>query len=321
MGKLRIGGAKMKVLLFTHSQDIDGMGCAVLGHQAFTDITVVPTKTFEITSNVKAYIDDNRIASYDLVFVTDLCIKEPVLKEIEENETLKSKIIILDHHKTEIEEGNDKYDFVYITVEKNGRKESGTSLFYNYLLEKRYLKATTFLEELVEWTRQYDVWDWKKENNEKARYLHILFELLGYKKYVEIMNQKVKTEEHLTFSEEEMNLIHDFLKKVKEDIETCLKEMKVVVLNIKGCDYKVGYLKCPYKYRNDVNEIAIKNGYDIDLVGMIVTEVGSVSYRQVKNVDVSIVATYFGGKGHFSAGSNPLTNEKFVQMLKENGIE
>ena len=88
----------MKVLLFTHSQDIDGMGCAVLGHQAFTDITVVPTKTFEITSNVKAYIDDNRIASYDLVFVTDLCIKEPVLKEIEENETLKSYLSLAEKY-------------------------------------------------------------------------------------------------------------------------------------------------------------------------------------------------------------------------------
>lgn len=311
----------MKVLLFTHSQDIDGMGCAVLGYQTFEDITVVPTKTFEITSNVKAYIDDNRIAKYDKVFVTDLCIKEPVLKEIDENRNLKSKIIILDHHKTEIEEGNDKYDFVHITVERNGRKESGTSLFYNYLLENHYLKATTFLDELVEWTRQYDVWDWKRENNEKARYLHILFELLGYEKYIKIMKQKVKTEKKLTFNDEEMGLIQCFLKKVEEEIEACLQDIKIVSLHIQNEDYKVGYLKCPYKYRNDVNEIAIKKGYDIDMVGMIVEEVGSVSYRQIRSVDVSIVATYFGGKGHFSAGSNPLSNEKFVEMLKENGIE
>ncbi len=311
----------MKVLLFTHSQDIDGMGCAVLGHYAFSEITVVPTKTFEITSNVKAYIDDNCIADYDRVFVTDLCIKEPVLKEIDENEILKSKIIVLDHHKTEIEEGNDKYEFVHITVEKDGKKESGTSLFYKYLLENNYLEATTILDELVEWTREYDVWDWKRENNEKARYLHILFELLGYEKYVEIMSRKVRTKKHLTFEEDEMNLINDFLKKVEEDIQSCLKDMRVISLYIQNEEYKVGYLKCPYKYRNDVNEIAIKNGYDIDMVGMIVAEVGSVSYRQVKNVDVSIVATYFGGKGHFSAASNPLTNEKFLKMLEENEME
>lgn len=309
----------MKVLLFTHSQDIDGMGCAVLGYQAFSDITVVPTKTFEITSNVKAYIEDNRIQDFDRVFVTDLCVKEPVLKEIDQDENLKSKITILDHHKTEIEEGNNKYDFVHIIVEKNGRKESGTSLFYQYLIENNDLNATTFLDELVEWTRQYDVWDWKRENNEKARYLHILFELLGYEKYIEIMKEKVKTEKHLTFNEEEMNLIYEFLNRVEEDIEVCLQKMKIVSLHIKNKDYKVGYLKCPYKYRNDVNEVALKKGYDIDMVGMIVEEVGSVSYRQVKNVDVSIVATYFGGKGHFSAGSNPLTNEKFREMIWQNG--
>lgn len=320
MAKLQIGGTKMKVLLFTHSQDIDGMGCAVLGYQAFSDITVVPTKTFEITANVKAYIEDNRIADYDKVFVTDLCIKEPVLKEIEENKILKSKVTVLDHHKTEIEEGNDQYDFVHITVEKDGRKESGTSLFYEYLLTHHYLKAVPILDELVEWTRQYDVWDWKKENNEKARYLHILFELLGYEKYVEIMNRKVKAEEHLTFNTEEMDLISNFLKKVEEDIQSYLKNMKIVSLHIQNEDYKIGYIKCPYKYRNDVNEIARKNGYDIDLVGMIVAEVESVSYRQIKNVDVSIIATYFGGKGHFSAGSNPIANEKFQKMLEENGI-
>lgn len=310
----------MNVLLFTHSQDIDGMGCAVLGELAFSNITVLPTKTFDITLNVKKYIDKN-LTHYDKVFVTDLCIKEPVLTEIENNEMLKKKIIVLDHHKSEIEEGNDKYDFVHIIVEKNGRRESGTSLFYGYLLENGYLKKATILDELVEWTRQYDVWDWKRENNEKARYLHILFELLGYEKYVEIMNRKVKTMPHLEFDEGEMKLVNHFLENMEKDIQGYLETMKIVSLQIQNEDYKIGYLYCPYKYRNDVNEIAQQKGYEIDLVGMIVPEMDSVSYRQIKNVDVSIVATYFGGKGHFSSGSNPIANEEFQKMLKENGIK
>lgn len=121
----------MKVLLFTHSQDIDGMGCAILARKAFGEYTLVPTKTFDITANVKRYIDDKSIYEYDKVFVTDLCIKEPLLGIIDNNDMLKEKIIVLDHHKTEIEEGNNKYSFVNIIVEENGIKVSGTKLFMN----------------------------------------------------------------------------------------------------------------------------------------------------------------------------------------------
>lgn len=125
----------MKVLLFTHSEDIDGIGCAILAKQAFSDYEVIPTKTFEVNKNVGEAISSGLIDKFDKVFVTDICIKEPLLEFIDNNPTLKSKVIVLDHHKSEIEEGNDKYDFVTIISEQNGRKESGTSLFYQYLLE------------------------------------------------------------------------------------------------------------------------------------------------------------------------------------------
>jgi len=38
----------MKVLLFTHEQDIDGMGSVVIGKIAFQKLDYVPCKTFEI---------------------------------------------------------------------------------------------------------------------------------------------------------------------------------------------------------------------------------------------------------------------------------
>ena len=62
-------------------------------------------------------------------------LKKMIVDEIDEDEYIRSHLITLDHHKTEIEEGNDKYDFVNIIVEKNGIKESGTSLFYKYLIK------------------------------------------------------------------------------------------------------------------------------------------------------------------------------------------
>ena len=306
----------MKVLLFTHSQDIDGMGCAVLARKAFGDYTLVPTKTFEITKNVENYIKSKKIYDFDKIYVTDLCIKEPVLKFIDNDEILKNRLLVLDHHKTEIEEGNNKYDFVNIIVQKNGRKESGTSLFYNYLIQNNYLQRSNILDELVEWTRQYDVWDWESKNNINARNLHVLFEVLGYDAYLKIINDKVDKLNSIVFNNYEKEVIDKFNKEMEKNILNILNDMKCVDLSIDGNIFKVGFVKCPYKYRNDMNKFIKKNNvYNIDAVGMIMTDIETVSYRQVKDVDVSIISKYFGGKGHRGAGSNLQENEKFKMVI------
>ncbi len=313
----------MKVLLFTHSQDIDGIGCAILANKAFKACKIEPTKTFDITSNVKKYIASKEIYNYDKIYVTDLCIKEPVLDFIDNDKELKEKLLVLDHHKTEIEEGNNKYDFVNIIVENNGLKESGTSLFYKYLLENGYLKESKILNEIVEWTRQYDVWDWQKENNYNAKKLHILFEILGLEKYLELMNYKVENLEKLEFNDFETSIITEFEKNVMKDITEILEKIKIVTININDYNYRIGYVKSPYKYRNDINEFIISKGnpYDIDAIGMIMTDMDTVSYRQVKDYDVSVIAKHFGGKGHVGASSNSQDNELFKKMLEENNIE
>lgn len=311
----------MKVLLFTHSQDIDGAGCDVVAKVAFTDLKVVPTKTFDITSNVKKYIDDGSIYDYDQIFVTDLCIKEPVLALIDNDEYLKSHLVVLDHHKTEIDEGNDKYDFVNIIISEDDIKQSGTILFYKYLVKNNLIKRTKILDLITEYTRQYDVYDFKKMNNPDARKLHILFENLGYDKYVELMLKKVESSNTIEFTEEETSVIDNFEKRLESALANYVSSMKIVDIKIADTTYKVGYIRCDYKYRNDVNEYIIKLGtYDIDVVGMIMNDIDTVSYRQIKDIDISVIAKYFGGKGHRCASSNPQDNELFKNMLKENNI-
>ena len=172
----------MKILLFTHEQDIDGMGSVLLAKKAFKELTYVPCKTFEIDLQVGKYIDNKKAYEYDKIFITDLCIHEPLLTKINEDEILKEKFIVLDHHKTEMK--NAKYDFVNIILECEKGPTSGTYLFYEYLIKNDYLKRNEILDELVELTRQYDTWDWEKYNNQKARQLHLLFEEIGYEKYI-----------------------------------------------------------------------------------------------------------------------------------------
>ena len=306
----------MKVLLFTHEQDIDGIGSAILGKIAFSDFCYVPCKTFEIDSNFKKYLDDKTIYNYDIVFVTDLCLHEPILSIINDDPILKNKVLVLDHHKTE--KSNDRYDFVNIILECSKGPTSGTYLFFEYLIKNRYLERTEILEELVELTRQYDTWDWVKYNNEKARMLHLLFEQVGYKKYIEIIENIISNNSTIVFSNDEMEIINDWENKFKQDSQKILEGMIVYPVIINNVEYKIGYMYTEYKYRNDLNELIKQNNvYDIDLIGMLFPNMDVVSYRGVKDMDVSIVPTYFGGKGHKGAGTNPTNNEKFSKVLSK----
>lgn len=305
----------MKVLLFTHEQDIDGIGSVVIGQFAFQELDYVPCKTFEIDKQFQTYIDNKKIYDYDLIFVTDLCLHEPILSEINNNPSLKNKVLVLDHHKTEI--ANAKYDFVNIILECDKGLTSGTYLFYEYLVSNNYLKPTPVLDELTELTRQYDTWDWVKHNNQKPRMLHLLFEQVGYRKYIEIMNGIIANNDSIIFSADEISIINDWEAKFKEDSAKILENMIVYPIIIDNVEYKVGYIYTEYKYRNDFPELIKRNNInDIDLIGMFFPNMDVVSYRGVKDVDVSVVPTYFGGKGHKGAGTNPINNERFKEVLK-----
>lgn len=246
------------VILFTHSQDIDGVNCIILAKYAFKNLTVVPCETFKITEEVTNYYESGNLDKFDLIIITDLCIKEPLLSKINSDKKIRSKIQILDHHKTEIEEDNNKYPFVNITVEKNGKKESGVSLLYEYLIAKRYLHKSNFFDDLVETTRQYDVWDWKKNNNQKSRDLHILFSVLGIEKYLNIIYNLSQESDSLQFDSSSIAIIENYERKIKSEIEAVLQGLIIVDIIIDKDKYLVGFIKCLYSLRNDIPEY-IKN--------------------------------------------------------------
>lgn len=308
----------MKILLFTHEQDIDGMGSIILAKQAFKNLDYITCQTFEINQKVEATIKDNSIYHYDLIFVTDLCIQEPLLSQINKDPQLKKKLIILDHHKSEIKAGHNKYPFVHIIVENEKGKTCGTSLFYDYLITHNFLKPNQVLDEFVELTRQHDTWEWHTiYNNEKARMLYILFESLGYQEYINRMMNIVTSHSTIELTKEDKKIIKEFDQQFQKDSQDILKKMVIVVQKIEENNYTIGYVRTPYKYRNDLNEIVIKNNINnIDVLGMIITDKETVSYRNIKAIDTSIIGTYFGGKGHKTTATHPKNNPKFAKILK-----
>ena len=90
----------MKVLLFTHKSDIDGMGNAVLAHLAFKNVSYVLCETFNLQKEIAKYYKDKSIYNYDMIFVTDLWLEEPTLTKVAQDEKLKDKFFVFDHHKS-----------------------------------------------------------------------------------------------------------------------------------------------------------------------------------------------------------------------------
>ena len=307
----------MKILLFTHKIDIDGMGCAILGKLAFDNIDIVYCDTFEINQQIQKYLDNSSIYNYDKIYVTDLCIKQPLISFFAEDKELSKKTIILDHHKTEIEEGNDKYPFSTIVVQDEKGKCCGTSLFYNYLLTQELLKANSNLEEFVELTRQYDTWEWKTiYNNEKANDLNILFSILKRDKYVnQLYNKLLNKHNSSLFDSDDIQSINNYKQKLLRICLDYIKNIHVVKLH----NLNVGVIaNVEDEFRNDIADtLKENNALNLDLVALEINGRNTISFRSISQVDVSKFAEIYGGIGHKSAASCP-KNDNILKALNIN---
>lgn len=309
----------MKVLLFTHKNDIDGMGNVVLANLAFDEVDYVLCGTFNLTENVLKYYNNGRIYDYDRIFVTDLCLEEPVLGLIAQDDILKEKLLDFDHHKTFDDIKYTKHSFINVKIKDDRGLCCGTSLFYDYLVGQSLLDSNNLcIKEFVELTRQHDTWEWKNVyNNEKARELATLFDVIGSEAYIDSMTKKLFNSDNNSFEFEqyERNLIGNRLVQISEKLNFYANN--VIYRDILGL--KAGIVFITYEYRNELAEYFKENNFDMDFAMMIAMDPGVICYRSVAdNVKVRPVAEFFGGKGHDKAGSNPINEEiqnKLVKVL------
>lgn len=304
----------MNVLLFTHKNDIDGIGNVVLSELAFKSVDYVLCGTFDLQQKVNEYITTKKIYEYDKIFITDLCLNEETLKIIHEDKNLKNKLQIIDHHKTYDNEKYKKYSFVQITLQNDKGLCCGTSLFYEYLIKNNLIRTNKVIDEFVELTRQHDTWEWKNiYNNEKSRELAILFDALGIEGYIDFMFDKLKNEKEFSFNKIEQTLINN----KKLEINDANKEYLKNIYEREILGLKAGIIFINYEHRNEIAQYLKDINYDIDFVMMVSLDRGVVSYRSIKkDVSVRKVAEYFNGKGHDVAATNPITNEHKNDIIK-----
>lgn len=309
----------MKVLVFTHKSDIDGMGGAILAKLAFNKVDYVLCEAFNLQNEISKYYDNGTIYEYDKIFVTDLWLKNPMLSIIGEDEILKNKFYVFDHHDYVLNLEYDKYSFTTLRISDDKGLCSGTSLFYEYLVDNRLIdKDNKIISDFSELTRRYDTWEWKtKYNDEMAHELSLLFDSVGCDGYIKLMYEKLSKRENtkFQFTELERMLIDNKMNQVSERLSNYAS--KIYYRNIMGL--KAGIVFIDYEYRNDLAEYFKENNFDMDFAMLIALDNGTISYRRVKdNINVQVVAQNFGGNGAIKSAASPISNfnkDKIIEIL------
>ena len=300
---------KIKVLVFTHKSDIDGMGSIILSKLCYEFVDYVLCDASNLKSNFMAYLENAKIYEYDIVYITDLWLDDELLQRIWKDEKLKTKVYAFDHHREILKEN---YDFVTLRVEDSNGICCATSLFYEYLVKNKIIVDKPNIKEFVELTRRYDTWEWKnKYNDEKANHLTILFKALGIEGYIESIINKLKGESKTL----EGNLINNKIYQIQEKVK--ISADNISYRNILG--YKVGIVFISKEINNDFAEYVRENNYDMDIIMEICMENGGISFRSIKDgIGVRKLAEYFGGNGHdYAAGAviSKETQEALIDKL------
>ena len=288
----------MKRLIISHIADPDGVTPIILSKLVFEEIDYILSENKDVNDNVK-----NNLDKYDFIYVVDLNISEELADFIEAN--YKEKIMIIDHHLSC--NNMNKYSFIEVNAEG---KESGTSLYYKYLLNNynNDLLNRESTEMLVEYVRTMDIYDFSKTSKEEAEKLEMIFKIYGKDRFIDKFYNVIINDLEL-YSKEDLNLVELEKERIKRYIEE--KDFMEISLDNK----RVGVVFAE-RYISELGNYLI-NKYDyLDYIVLINMD-KKISYRGNGKVDLSVIAKKFGGGGHVNAAGNCLPSDLKEKVIKE----
>ncbi|MBU8907963.1 DHH family phosphoesterase [Desertibacillus haloalkaliphilus] len=296
--------------LYSHN-DLDGVGCGVVAKIAFSEqVDVRYNSVSGLDVQVGRFLDKGR--KDDVVFITDLSVNEDNERRIDTYVQDGGNIQLIDHHKTALH--FNEYDWGSVQVEyEDGRLASATSLFYDHLIETNQLEPTPTLDQFVELVRQYDTWEWDKNENIKAKRLNDLFFLLSIDEFEERMIDRIKNTQEFSFDEFETKLLDLEEGKIERYVR---KKRRELVQTFIG-DYCVGIVHAESYHSELGNELGKANDH-LDYIAIVSVGGKRMSLRTVHDeVDVSQIAGQFGGGGHAKASGCSLTEEAYKCYVAE----
>jgi oligoribonuclease NrnB/cAMP/cGMP phosphodiesterase (DHH superfamily) len=313
----------MKIKLFTHT-DLDGVGCAIVGKAAFSDIDIEYCDYGNVNEKVKEFILAQEYFNYNFIYITDISVNEDVA-ELIENTGVTEIFQLLDHHPTAL--NLTKYDWCKIEIEKDNEKTSGTRMFYDYLLDtsndlqnSKYYKWDRCynLECFVENVRKYDTWLWKtKYNDDDPKMWNDLLYIMGRDEFIESILYRIGSYSCFDFCDFDLKLLAYRQKDIDKYIERKNKDLikKGFKPNNESPLYNVGFVFAENYISELGNKLAEMNT-DLDFI-IIIINGKTISYRGIKDsIDLGKdVASIFGGGGHPNAAGSQISEDLKLDMI------
>lgn len=301
----------MRVKLFSHGADPDGLGCVILAKLIFSNVDFTLCKDpQELNEVLQQFILSDEYQNYDKIYVTDLCPADQILQTIVEKQI--SCFEIYDHHKTSREKLSCDYSFVTSMDTFCGVSCSAMSLFYHHLKSLYSFSNSSYIDTFVEYTRLHDTYEWKEKNLVDAFQLQTLFQFLGCYGYFYHFYFKCLHSSYFSYDKEELKWI-EMQEKKNHITLNCM--MKHLVFK-KEDNISYASVIGSYEYRNLMANKLQDEFHDIDIFMILAYDNESVSLRSLKDKPVDGLAREYDGGGHERAASIPLTSENELKLIK-----
>ena len=287
----------MKVKIFSHKSDPDGIGSVIVVSLAYqnTSFEVFPNNR-ELDERLVEFLSDKEYLNYDKIYIADLCPNNALLKQMAS--LTSNPFVVYDHHLTSSKE-TESYSFVHIEASNH---ECATSLLYDDL---KVVFDSDTLNTLVYLTRMHDTWLWKEENVTKSLDLERIYHYLGAYVYYYYFREKCLKNDNVFFNKEEERWLIYQNKEEQEKIKDILN--RLVVKQVDGVTFASVY--GPYLLRNLLADSLRDREDNIDILIYLTPDNETISFRSISGVPVNDLAEELGGGGHAKSASTYLTKE------------
>ena len=302
----------MKTLILTHKADIDGLSPVIFLKLLRDDLDVILLNANDINSKIQEIIKNKSYKKYDEIYITDLTLDTKSCDLIMSTKD-QDKFHTFDHHAFDLSANN--YSFgCAVSKNEDGVNECATSLFYKYLVS---LYPETFdnncIKEYTELVRLNDTWDWSITNNLDAKNLSDLHSIIGKDKYIETyLNFFKENTEKFYYTDSQKMLLEVEEARIQRYLEDTEKTMFHATLFGKRCG-----IVFAESHRSILgNYLVNKYSHLIDYVVIINMQQG-ISFRsRSEDIDVSEIASFYGGGGHIKASGAPMDNMLKKEVIK-----
>ncbi len=296
-----------KNLIISHIADMDGLGGVILTKLVFSNVEVILTEPDDLETYIEELLKDNKYEQYERIFVTDLGMRGNT-GHIINNSPLKDILLHFDHHETNSEVNI--YPWSTVISKIGDFKPSGTSIFYEYLLntypENDVLKYNS-LKELVEGIRSYDTYQFKETGDMLGYNLTSILVEVGRDKIIDSIIDRIlyDDKEHFNLTEKEIEIYKKSDKELEDYLKWC--DDNLIRMNFMG--YNIG-LSISTKFRSSVgNLLSEKYKDELDFILIANYERESFSIRTVNDINIGQICKILGGGGHDKAGGFAMTDE------------